>query len=87
MAVSRREKDTDINYLSTLIDLKEVDLENGQQPIIEHVISDLRDDVNDLCDLANKVDGLTFDYTPAKGNAKAKLVITVADGTQFTLKA
>lgn len=86
MAVSRREKDTDPNYSVALGFLEGVDKENSE-PTVEDVISDLRDDVNDLCDLANKVDGLTFDYTPAKGNAKAKLVITVADGTQFTLKA
>lgn len=86
MAVSRREKDTDPNYSVALGFLEGVDKENSE-PMIEDVISDLRDDVNDLCDLANKVDGLTFDYTPAKGSAKAKLVITVADGTQFTLKA
>ena len=86
MAVSRREKETDPNYSVALGYLQEESLENSE-PMIEHVISDLRDDVNDLSDLANKVDGLTFEYTPKSGNTKAKLTITVADGTKLTLKA
>ncbi len=84
MAVSRREKGTDINYLSTMGGLENTE---GRQPILEDVISDLRDDVNDLCDLANKVDELTFDYKPKSGSKKAELVITHADGTKFTLTA
>jgi hypothetical protein len=87
MAVSRREKSEDENYSSTLGYLLEENLEEELQPTVENVISDLRDDVNDLCDLANKVDGLTFTYTPKDGKSKAKLTITVADGTEFKLEA
>lgn len=87
MAVSRREKETDENYSTTLGYLSEQGVDEEVQPTIENVISDLREDVNDLCDLANKVDGLTFTYTPKDGSTKAKLTITVADGTEFTLSA
>lgn len=84
MAVSRREKDTDSNYLLAMGGLGSID---DRQPVVGDVISDLRDDVNDLCDLANKVDELTFDYTPKSESKKAQLVITHADGTKFTLTA
>jgi len=87
MAVSRREKGEDENYSSALGHLLSNNLEEDLQPTIEDVISDLRDDVNNLCDLANKVDGLTFTYTPKDGKSKAKLTITVADGTEFKLEA
>lgn len=87
MAVSRREKGEDENYSSALGHLLSDNLEEDLQPTIEDVISDLRDDVNNLCDLANKVDGLTFTYTPKDGKSKAKLTITVADGTEFKLEA
>ena len=84
MAVSKRNKDTDTNYSSAMGGLENPE---GRQPVVGDVISDLRDDVNDLCDLANKVDKLTFDYKPKSGSKKAELVITHADGTKFTLTA
>ena len=84
MAVSRREKDTDANYSSVIGGVESSEV---RQPGLDDVISDLRDDVNDLCDLANKVDELTFDYKPKSGSKKAELVITHTDGTKFTLTA
>ena len=59
----------------------------NREPELGDVIEDLRDDVNDLADLANKVDGLTFSYTAAAGRSAATLVITASDGTTFTLTA
>jgi len=88
MAVSRREKEEDKNFSLALGYLfEESELQQKDSPTVENVIEDLRDDVNDLCDLANKVDGLTFAYTPKDGKSKAKLTITVADGTEFKLEA
>lgn len=88
MAVSRREKEEDKNFSLALGYLfEESELQEKDNPTVENVIEDLRDDVNDLCDLANKVDGLTFVYTPKDGDSKAKLTITVADGTEFKLEA
>lgn len=84
MSVSRREKASDSNYESAVGVRPSM---ASREPELEDVIEDLRDDVNDLADLANKVDGLSFTYTASSGRSAATLVITASDGTTFTLTA
>ena len=55
MAVARREKNTDVKYTTALGDrppLTEDNGRTGREFTIEDVIEDLRDDVNDICDLS-----------------------------------
>lgn len=55
MAVARREKNTDLKYTTALGDrppLTEDNGRTGREFTIEDVIEDLRDDVNDICDLS-----------------------------------
>jgi hypothetical protein len=80
--IPRREKGDDDNYVSAIGNLPPA---TDREPVVEDVIEDLRDDVNDLCDLANTLDGLTFTYTAAAGRSAATLVITHRDGTSFTI--
>lgn len=85
MAVARREKNSDTNY-SSAIGVRP--LMTDREPEISDVIEDLRDDVNNLCNLANLVDGFTFAYTAAAGRARAKLTIThTASSKTFIIEA
>jgi hypothetical protein len=87
MAVSRREKSSDAKYAAAI----------GTRPSttnrefeLEDVIEDLRDDVNDVADLANLVDGFTFSFTEASrdGRTPARLTIEhVSSSTTFTIDA
>ena len=55
MAVARREKNTDVKYTTALGNrppLTEDSGRTGREFTIEDVIEDLRDDVNDICDLS-----------------------------------
>ena len=63
MAVSRREKSSDSNYVSAIGSRPTED----REPDLLDVVEDLRDDVNDISDLANIVDGFTFAFTAAAG--------------------
>lgn len=72
MAVSRREKSSDSNYVSAIGSRPTED----REPDLLDVVEDLRDDVNDISDLANIVDGFTFAFTAAAGRDPAKLTIT-----------
>tara|TARA_Y100001938_G_C8042662_1_gene407046 strand:- start:471 stop:734 length:264 start_codon:yes stop_codon:yes gene_type:complete len=85
MAVSRREKASDVKYSAAIGDRPET---AGREFELEDVIEDLRDDINDVCDLANLVDGFSFAYTaPARG-ARAKLTIThTSSGKTFIIDA
>lgn len=55
MAVSRREKNTDVKY-SKVIGVRPPLIEDsnrqGREPELEDVVEDLRDDINSLCDLS-----------------------------------
>ena len=89
--VSKRDKSTDDNYKKAIgvkPPLVSSDGLVGREPDIEDVIEDLRDDVNDLCDLANLVDGFTFTYTAGVGKKKALLTIThTSSGKTFKVEA
>ena len=85
MAVSRREKTSDNNY-SKAIGVRPT--ETNKEPELVDVIEDLRDDVNDVCDLANLVDGFTFTYTAGSRGGRATLTIThTSSRTNFTISA
>ena len=85
MAVSRREKASDAKY-KTAIGVRPA--ETNREFELEDVIEDLRDDVNGVIDLANKVDEFTFTFVAAKGKDKAQLVIThTKSSTVFTISA
>ena len=85
MAVSRRETASDSNY-SVAIGAK-TDLTN-REPDIEDVVKDLRDDVNDICDLANLIEGFTLNYRAPVGRNPAKLTIThTASSKTFIIDA
>lgn len=73
MAVSRREKSNDSKYSVAIGNRPSLD---NREPEIADVVEDLRDDVNDLSDLANIIDGFTFSYEAARGRTPAKLTIT-----------
>ena len=87
MAVSRREKASDAKFTEAI----------GTRPPttnrefeIDDVIEDLRDDVNNISDLANLVEGFTFTYTasPDGGRTPATLTIQhVSSRTNFTINA
>ena len=85
MAVSRREKATDPKFAEAI----------GVRPPttdrefeIDDVIEDLRDDVNNIADLANLVDGFTFTYHAASNRNRARLVITHnSSRTNFVIEA
>lgn len=89
--VAKREKNSDTNYLTAMADkppLTSSDGLVGREPDMDDVIEDLRDDVNDLCDLANLIDGFTFTYTAAAGKKKAQLTIThTSSGKTFKVEA
>ena len=91
MAVSRREKASDAKYSSaigTRPPLTEDSGVTGREYELEDVIEDLRDDVNDIADLANLVDGFTFTYTAPSGRTPAKLAIThTSSGKIFKIDA
>ena len=83
--VSRREKATDSKYSKAIGVRPSL---TSREPIIDDVVEDLRDDVNNLCNLANLVDGFTFAYTAAAGRAPAKLTIThTASSKTFIIDA
>ncbi len=85
MAVSRREKATDSKYSKAIGVTPPL---SNREPIIDDVVEDLRDDVNDLCNLANLVDGFTFAYTAASGRVPARLTIThTASSKRFVINA
>ena len=85
MAVSRRETATDTNYTAAIGDRPSM---SSREAEVEDVIEDLRNDVNDICDLANLVDGFTFAYTAAAGRDPAKLRIThTASSKTFDIDA
>tara|TARA_R110002020_G_scaffold153128_3_gene332265 strand:- start:4666 stop:4926 length:261 start_codon:yes stop_codon:yes gene_type:complete len=85
MAISRREKESDSKY-SSAIGVRPT-MENREAEL-EDVIEDLRDDVNELVDLANIIDGYTFSFVAAKGRGKAKLNIRhVSSGESFEISA
>lgn len=55
MAVSRREKNTDVKYSKAIgvrPPLIEDNNKQGREPELEDVVEDLRDDINALCDLS-----------------------------------
>lgn len=70
--VSRREKDSDSKYSKAIGTRPSL---SNREPILDDVIEDLRDDVNDLADLANKISDFTFTYTAASGRTRATLTI------------
>jgi len=72
MAVTRREKASDSKYSKALGGRPAL---SGREPELEDVVEDLRDDVNDLCNLANLVEGYTFNYAAAAGRTPARLTI------------
>ena len=80
--VSKREKNTDIKY-KTAIGTRPT--EGTREFELEDVIEDLRDDVNDIIDLANKVDEFTFAYTAPVGKKKAVLTITHTSSSKVFL--
>tara|TARA_R110002096_G_scaffold111202_5_gene242831 strand:+ start:994 stop:1257 length:264 start_codon:yes stop_codon:yes gene_type:complete len=83
MAVQKRLKETDETY-SVAIGVRPP-LTN-REPELEDVISDLREDVNNLTDLANLIDGFTFAYEAIGGGSLPKLRIThVASNSSFTI--
>ncbi len=83
--VTKRNKATDVKY-KTAIGVRPV--ETNREFELEDVIEDLRDDINDVIDLANKVDDFTFVFVAAKGKVKAQLVIThTKTSTVFTISA
>lgn len=85
MAVSRREKANDSKYSIAIGTRPSL---SNREPEMGDVIEDLRDDVNDLSDLANLVEGFTFAYTAAAGRASAKLTIThTASSKTFIISA
>lgn len=83
--VSKREKATDLKYKSAIGTRPPT---SNREFEIEDVIEDLRDDVNSVIDLANKVDDFTFGFVAASGKTKARLVIThTKTSTTFTISA
>ena len=85
MAVSRREKTSDTKF-STVIGTRPSTSDREFE--LDDVIEDLRDDVNDLADLANLVDGFTFTFTAASGRTPARLTIEhTSTRTTFTIDA
>jgi hypothetical protein len=83
--VTKRDKATDTKY-KTAIGVRPA--ETNREFELEDVIEDLRDDVNSVIDLANKVDDFTFGFVAAKGKVKAQLVIThTKTSTVFTISA
>lgn len=85
MAVSRREKTSNSDYVEAVGARPDM---ADREAEIDDVIEDLRDDVNDLADLANIVDGYTFTYTAASGRTAAKLTIThTASSKTFIIDA
>ena len=83
--VSKREKTTDVKY-KTAIGVRPPTTDREFE--LEDVIEDLRDDVNGVIDLANKVDDFTFAFVAAKGKVKAQLVVThTKTSTTFTISA
>lgn len=91
MAVSRREKASDVKYSSvigTRPALTEDSGVTGREYELEDVIEDLRDDINDVADLANLVDGFRFAYTAPTRSDRAKLTIThTSSGKTFIIDA
>lgn len=91
MVVSRREKSSDAKYSSvigTRPPLTEDSGVTGREYELEDVIEDLRDDINDVSDLANIVEGFTLAYTAASSRALAKLTIThTASSKTFIIDA
>tara|TARA_R110002074_G_scaffold387387_1_gene569523 strand:+ start:401 stop:664 length:264 start_codon:yes stop_codon:yes gene_type:complete len=73
MAVSRREKNNDSKYSVAIGARPSLD---NREPELADVIEDLRDDVNELADLANIIDGFTLAYKAAVGRTLATLTIT-----------
>jgi len=85
MAVSRREKSSDAKYTAAIGTRP---TEGTREFELEDVIEDLRDDVNDIADLANLVDGFTFTFTAASGRTPARLTIEhTSTRTTFTIDA
>ena len=85
MAVSRREKASDANYSVAVGTRPSM---TNREPELEDVVEDLRDDINDVADLANIVDGYTFTYAAATSRDPAKLTIThTASSKTFDIDA
>lgn len=85
MPVARREKNSDSNYSSAIGARPSM---TDREPEIADVIEDLRDDVNNIADLANIVDGFTFTYTAASGRVPARLTIThTVSSKRFVINA
>lgn len=83
--VTRREKATDSKYSKSIETRPAL---SSREPIIDDIVEDLRDDVNGLCDLANKINDFTFTYTAASGKTRAKLTIEhTASRKQFVISA
>lgn len=91
MAVSRREKDTDIKYttaLGHLPDLTEDGGTIGREYTIEDVIEDLRDDMNAMCDLSATNEakvGITTAQARAITDNTAKVGLSTAQTTLLTM--
>jgi hypothetical protein len=101
MAVSRREKNSDSNYVGAIGSRPTED----REPDLLDVIEDLRDDMNSMCDLSASNEakvGLTtgqsnlltmlsdysFSFTAASGRDPAKLTIThTSTRTDFEITA
>jgi len=73
MAVARREKASDAKYKVALGGKEDL---TNREADIRDVVEDLRDDVNNVSDLANILDGYTFAFTAATSRVAAKLTIT-----------
>jgi len=103
MAVSRREKNSDSNYVSAIGSRPS----ENKEPDLLDVIEDLRDDMNSMCDLSATNEakvgltsaqtsllttlsafGFTYTASPDGGRTPASLTIRhLASRTDFTIDA
>tara|TARA_B100000287_G_scaffold435175_1_gene502249 strand:- start:1995 stop:2360 length:366 start_codon:yes stop_codon:yes gene_type:complete len=85
MAVSRREKNADANYIGAIGTRSDL---GSREPELEDVIEDLRDDMNAMCDLSAineaKV-GITTAQARAITDNTAKRGVTNAQDTLLTM--
>tara|TARA_R100001443_G_scaffold117393_1_gene141964 strand:- start:134 stop:442 length:309 start_codon:yes stop_codon:yes gene_type:complete len=102
MAVSRREKNSDSNYVSAIGSRP---VESNKEPDLLDVIEDLRDDMNSMCDLSASneakvsfdttsqavvamIRDYSFTFTAASGRTPARLTIQhLSTRTNFTIDA
>ena len=85
MAVSRREKNSDANYIGAIGTRSDL---TSREPALEDVIEDLRDDMNAMCDLsaANEAKvGITTAQATAITDNTAKRGLSAAQNTLLTM--